>query len=205
MVPFAKSYLDILTDSDLISGLTTIKTATQYLSDTIEDFRNFYDPRNSKIKKFLISDFVNKTLNIIKTQFISKDVEVIQNFEDAEIESLENELIQVLINILNNSRDALLTLENQKRLIFITMNIKDNVLVIEIKDNAGGIKEDIIDRIFEPYFTTKHQSQGTGIGLYMTEEIIRKHLKGDITVSNEKYCYEGIDYIGAKFTININL
>jgi signal transduction histidine kinase len=74
---------------------------------------------------------------------------------------------------------------------------------IEIKDNAGGIKEEIIDRIFEPYFTTKHKAQGTGIGLYMSKEIVEKHLDGVLLVSNEKYTYENIDYFGAKFTIEI--
>ena len=70
-------------------------------------------------------------------------------------------------------------------------------------DNAGGIKEKIINRVFEPYFTTKHKSQGTGIGLYMSEEIVKNHLDGSILVSNENYSYENIDYTGAKFTIKI--
>ena len=82
---------------------------------------------------------------------------------------------------------------------------ENETLIIKIKDNAGGIKEEIIDRIFEPYFTTKHQSQGTGIGLYMSEEIIVKHIKGTIKVSNEKFTYLNRDFVGASFEITIPL
>ena len=197
--------LNILNDDDLITSMNTINDSSQYLSKTIEDFRSFFDPRNTKLTKFLLSDLLNKTLNLISSQFTNKDIEIIQYLSDCEVLSLENELIQVLINILNNARDVLCKEESQRRLIFININKKDNLLNIEIKDNGRGIDENIIDRIFEPYFTTKHQSQGTGIGLYMSEEIIRTHLNGNIIVSNESYTYENIDYIGAKFTIKINL
>ena len=78
-------------------------------------------------------------------------------------------------------------------------------LILKIKDNAGGIKEEIIDRIFESYFTTKHKSQGTGIGLYMSNEIIKKHMNGNISASNKKYLYENTNYNGAEFKIVIPL
>jgi signal transduction histidine kinase len=77
------------------------------------------------------------------------------------------------------------------------------LLIISISDSAGGIPEAIIDKLFEPYFTTKHQSQGTGIGLYMSEEIIRKHMRGTITASNTEFEINGNIYTGAKFTIKI--
>ena len=89
-------------------------------------------------------------------------------------------------------------------MIFIEAYQKNNHVYIKIKDNAGGIPENIIDRVFEPYFTTKHQAQGTGIGLYMSEEIIRNHLNGTLIVENETYQYDGIEYNGAKFIIKIN-
>ncbi|MFA6789768.1 MAG: ATP-binding protein [Arcobacteraceae bacterium] len=116
--------------------------------------------------------------------------------------SYENELIQVLINILNNAKDEFETKEDEK-LIFIDVEQKNNMVYIKIKDNANGISPEIIDRIFEPYFTTKHKRQGTGIGLYMSNEIVTKHLKGEIKASNTKYQYRDTSYKGALFTIII--
>ena len=196
--------MDILSDENFYSTLVSINTSAQYLSSTIDDFRGFFNPSNNKIREFNIVNIFTKTLNLLNAQFVAKDIEIIQNIEDCKIFSIENELIQVLINILNNARDVLIQKENQRKLIFINEYTKDNISYIEIKDNAGGIKEEIIDRIFEPYFTTKHQSQGTGIGLFMSKEIIEKHLDGELLVSNEKYNYENIEYVGAKFTILIH-
>ena len=84
---------------------------------------------------------------------------------------------------------------------FIKSN--DISVIISVKDNALGIKNEIIERIFEPYFTTKHKSQGTGIGLYMNKLIIEKNIKGSISVSNDEYIFEDKNYIGANFTIII--
>ncbi len=195
--------MDCLSDMQFNSAMDKINSSAQYLSETIDDFRNFFNPNNNKKIAFEISNTINKALTLVNAQFTSKNIELIQNVENNELFSLENELVQVLINILNNARDALILKDNQRRLIFINSYKKDDTLYIEIIDNAGGIKEDIIDRIFEPYFTTKHKLVGTGIGLYMSEEIVLKHLEGNLCVSNKKYTYEGIEYTGAKFIINI--
>jgi PAS domain S-box-containing protein len=195
--------MNCLSDADFDYAMNSINNSAQYLSTTIDDFRSFFDPKNNKEKKFLISNMIDKTLNIVSSQFVSKNIEIIKNIEKISINSLENELIQVLLNILNNSKDALMKLENEKRLIFINAYREDEDIKIEIKDNAKGISKEIIDRIFEPYFTTKHQSQGTGIGLYMCKNIIENHLNGILDVCNEKYNYKGVSYIGAKFSIQI--
>ena len=100
--------------------------------------------------------------------------------------------------------DALESIPNEKY-IFVDIYKEDTSLIIKIKDNAGGIKEDIIKRVFEPYFTTKHQSQGTGIGLYMSEEIITKHMDGVLEVENTSYEFEGENFIGALFIITMPL
>lgn len=197
--------MDCLSDEQLDKTLTVINDTAQYLSTTIDDFRSFFNPKDNKVKEFNISSTISKTLQLINAQFIAKDIEVIQNIEDYKIESIENGMIQVLMNILNNARDILLKKENQKKLIFINTYQDDNISYIKILDNAGGIDESIINRIFEPYFTTKHQFQGTGLGLYMSEEIVHKHLNGNLSVCNEVYTYEGIEYTGASFTIGINL
>jgi signal transduction histidine kinase len=195
--------INCLTDKDFDSALTSINSSAQYLSHTIDDFRNFFNPNNSKVQEFNITKTFNKILSILSAQFIAKKIEIIKNIENIKLSSIENELMQVLINILNNSRDVLEKIEDQKRLIFIDSYKNQKNLIIEIKDNAKGISEEIIDRIFEPYFTTKHKSQGTGIGLYMSKSIIEKHLKGSITVTNTTYTYENMKYKGAKFTIEI--
>ena len=106
------------------------------------------------------------------------------------------------MNILNNARDILET-KDQKRLIFVDIYQDQDNAIIKIKDNAGGIPDDIIGKIFEPYFTTKHKSQGTGIGLYMSMEMITKHMKGKLSVENITYIYDDIEYKGAGFTICI--
>ncbi|WP_121626764.1 sensor histidine kinase [Poseidonibacter antarcticus] len=197
--------MDTLSDSQLIFILTSINNSAQYLSQTIEDFSAFFDPRNNKEKSFLISDTIKKTLSIVNLQFTSKNINIIENIEDCTILAIENELIQVFVNILNNARDALLKFVDKQRFIFIDTYIKNNYLYIDIKDNAKGIDEKIIDKIFEPYFTTKHQSQGTGVGLYMCDNIVRTHLKGNIIVKNESFKYKDILYTGTKFTISIRI
>lgn len=197
--------MDCLTDSQLDSALTAINDSAQYLSNTIDDFRNFFQPTNGKMSEFYIQDTIDKTLKLITASFVTKEIKIIKDIKNFKLLSIENELIQVLINILNNSRDVLVELKNQKRLIFINTYTKEDNLIIEIKDNGKGIPIDIIEKIFEPYFTTKHKSKGTGIGLFMSEEIVRLHMKGSLTATNEKYIYDNTEYSGAKFTISISL
>lgn len=195
--------MGVLTDEFFFEASNRINTSSQYLSQTIDDFRNFFIPNKEKSKVNLIEIF-KKTLDLISAQFSSKDIEIIKNIEGVEFESYENELIQALINILNNSRDELIKKDGE-RFIFVDAFEKDNFMNIIIKDNAGGVIKENLDKIFEPYFTTKYKSQGTGIGLYMTEEIITKHLNGTICVENVEFTYDEKEYFGAEFTIRIDL
>ena len=197
--------MNVLSDKDFDYAMDLINNSTQYLSHTIDDFRSFFDVKNSKESKFFILDSIEKVLNLLSSQFVSKEIEIIKKIQNVAIVSLENELIQVLLNILNNSKDALVKLKDEEKLLFINTYVKDKKLIVEIKDNARGIKEELLEKIFEPYFTTKHKSQGTGIGLYMSQDIIRNHLDGEILVENETYEYKGMKYKGAKFTIIINI
>lgn len=195
--------MGVLTDEFFFEASNRINASSQYLSQTIDDFRNFFIPNKEKSKVNLIEIF-KKTLDLISAQFSSKDIEIIKNIEGVEFESYENELIQALINILNNSRDELIK-KDDERFIFVDAFEKDNFINITIKDNAGGVIKENLDKIFEPYFTTKYKSQGTGIGLYMTEEIITKHLNGTICVENVEFTYDEKEYFGAEFTIKIDL
>ena len=196
--------MNCLSDKELISSLEIINTSAQYLAQTIDDFRNFFNPNSNNYSQFMISTPINKTLNLLLPKYKTQNIEIIKDIEDVEIISLENEIIQVLINILNNARDELIKYK-QRRLIFIKTYKKENSLILEIKDNAKGINKDIIDKIFDPYFTTKKDSEGTGIGLYMSKDILTKLLDTQIDVQNETYTYDNIEYTGAKFIIKLKL
>lgn len=192
--------VNVLDNESIKKGLTGINIKAQYLSSTIDDFRNFLS-QDTIPSNFYIKDTINKVLSIIGVT-ANQEINIITQIQNAKINSFENELIQVLINILNNSKDALEGIKNDK-CIFITTVSSQNNLVIKIKDNAGGINKKIISKIFEPYFTTKHQFQGTGIGLYMSEQMITKHMKGTIEVSNTKFIYKDKKYLGAEFIIKL--
>ena len=115
----------------------------------------------------------------------------------------KNELLQALMNIVSNAKDALSKLDKQphKCIVFEVSQTKNKIKIL-IKDNAGGIDESIISKVFEPYFTTKHQSQGTGIGLYMTHIIIN-NMQGHIKVENVQFEYKKESYQGACFIIEL--
>lgn len=191
-----------LTDEFFVNSAKKINSSASYLSQTIDDFRNFFSPNKEK-EKFMISHTLSKTLDLISVQLNTKDIFIIKDVQDIEVFSYENELIQALINILNNARDELINKDYDKY-IFIDINKNNNQLKIVIKDNAGGVKKENLSKIFNPYFTTKDKTQGTGIGLYITQEIILQ-LNGEISVRNVDFDYNKEKYRGAEFTITLNL
>ena len=142
-------------------------------------------------------------LLLVNEKFGVYNIEVIEDIKDIKIYALKNEYIQVIINILNNAKDQLLKLENKRRLIFVSVIENSDNIILSIKDNANGVPLKIKDKIFEPYFTTKLDSKGTGIGLYMSYEMITKHMDGALILENEKFTFEGIKYKGANFKIII--
>jgi signal transduction histidine kinase/ABC-type nitrate/sulfonate/bicarbonate transport system substrate-binding protein len=190
-----KKELNDLDDKFLYDTLDSILNTSKYLSNTIDDFRYFFRPQKKK-ENFYLENCCNKTIDLMNPNFLSRKIKIINKIKNIKIFGYETELIQVLINILNNSKDALEFSENEDKIIFINIFEENNKAIIEIKDNAGGIDEKIIDKIFEPYFTTKHQSQGTGIGLFMCQEIINKHMNGKIYISNTSFNYKNKSYKG---------
>lgn len=191
-----------LDDKMLDETLDKIITTTAHLSNTIDDFMHYFKPNKNK-EVFKLDDVIEKTLGIFNCNVDDKEIEVIKNVDDISINSFQNEFIQILINIINNSRDAFKEASLDKMYIFIEAKSNNNEVTIEIKDNAGGIEEKIMDKIFDPYFTTKHQYHGTGIGLYMCKEIIDKHIKGTLEAKNVKYTFENRAYKGASFIIKL--
>ena len=183
-----KKELGILSDEEIISSIKHIKNTTQYLSNTIEDFRSFFS--KDKISSNLdIKNTIKKALDLVNATFITNQITVEQDVQSIIFSSYENELIQVLMNILMNAKDALEHKESEKLILIKVKKVKEKIS-ISIRDNAGGVPEDIIDKIFEPYFTTKHQFNGTGIGLYMSKLIVEKHLDGELNVKNISYSFK---------------
>jgi len=199
-----KLEMDMYDEGFFNKKLSSINDSLQHMSKTIDDFREFFKPQKEK-KLFNLRFIYEKISNLIGEDFKSKKVEVITDLQDINIKGFDNELIQVLINIINNAIYAISMREVERKLIFINVVVEQNNVLISILDNGGGIENKILDKVFEPYFTTKHKSQGTGIGLYMSSEIIKKHMDGDIIVENLTYDYEGFSYEGAKFTIVLPL
>ena len=195
--------------SKVLNVLDDVNTYAQYLSNTIEDFRSFFKGDMTKIRKFNIKDTLDKIANLTKDSFMHNFITVIDHSEDKEIliENNENILTQALINIYNNAKDALVEYvkEKDKRYFFIDIELKDDTVYLYFRDNAGGISKDILNQIFDPYFTTKHESIGTGLGLYMTYQIVTKQIKGTIEVHNVAFEYDNKTYKGAEFIIGLPL
>jgi len=168
---------------------------TQHLSETIDDFRNFFKSsfENTQTNtKELIED----VLKLVKSSFYNHSIIIEVDENKFELNTKKRELVQVIINILNNAKDALLQNKIKNPKINIYTSQDEDFIKIKISDNATGIKEEILSKIFEPYFTTKNERNGTGLGLYMSKTIVEKHLLGKIEVQNNKT-------VGASFTIAI--
>ncbi|MEA3315062.1 MAG: ATP-binding protein [Campylobacterota bacterium] len=196
--------MNVLEDDIFIKNCNDINKNAQYLSKTIDDFRNFI--RGESKKEFFnlkntINSFLNLVTSSIDTHCITVDVAI---EDDINIFSLQNELNQCFINLFNNSKDVL-SKQNIEKYIYIGAQIKGEELEIVFKDNGGGIPNNIIDKIFEPYFTTKHQSQGTGLGLNMTYRLIVEGMGGTISVMNNRFEFNNNKYNGAEFIIKIPL
>lgn len=179
------------------------KVQIDYMSKTIDDFTNFIKPKQLK-ENCNISDIIEKVFLITSSSYANNDIQIIKDVDFCTLNIVENELMQVIINILNNAKDALKNNKN-KKIIFLKSYSENNKLIIKIRDNAGGIKENIINRIFEPYFTTKNEKEGIGIGLYLVEDILEKKLDGKISVKNIEYIHDNIEYKGAEFEISVKI
>jgi len=196
-------YTKNIPEEILKENLISINNQSQYLSKTIDDFRNFFHQNREK-EKLNIENPINKALYLINARIKNDNVKIVKDISNIVVTTLENELIQVLLNIINNAIDKL-NEKSYEKYIFISTKVIEDKLKIYIKDNGQGIPPDIINRIFEPYFTTKHKAQGTGIGLYMSNEIITKHIHGTLKVNNVSYNFEGNNFSGALFIIEIPL
>ncbi len=169
----------------LSQKLDNIESYTTSLSSTIDDFKNFYNP-NKEILKTDITEPIKKALAIMQSSFDRHHITVNKAYHDSYIiEHYPNEIMQLFLNILNNALGNFKEKETQNPEISIMIKEETDAIMIEICDNGGGISEDIIEKIFDPYFSTKDEKNGTGLGLYMSKTIIEEHHKGTLSVSNK--------------------
>lgn len=194
--------LNVLSDQFLYESMDSINDSVQYLSRTIDDFRHFYNP-NKLESNFDIQDALDKTFNLVKVQFENNCIQVVKDIQSVKLFGLHNELLQVIINILNNAKDQLVLTQSRDKYVFVTAKKENENLIITICDSAGGIKNEHLLKIFDPYFTTKDEHHGTGIGLYMSQEIIEKNMGGKLEAYNQTTEHESRSYFGACFKITL--
>lgn len=181
--------------------LESINQNIEHLLTTMNYFNDFIHQKNY-VQPFSLKQSILNSINIIQPLLNNNQIEVFSDLEDATLLGIEVEFMQVILNILNNSIYALYEYNlNKRNLIFIRARAKDNLIILSIKDSAGGIPFDDTNIIFTKHFTSKSPTKGSGIGLCMVRKIIEKHMHGNIKVQNSKFTYEGEHYCGAEFTI----
>jgi len=173
-----------LTAEFLNQNVNSSMELIQHMSQTIDDFRNYFRPDKEKVE-FKVSEAIENTLSLLEGSLQNPQITVdIVTKDDPAIYGYRNEFAQVLLNILNNARDALTERETDYRRVTITIFTEGNKAVVTVADNAGGIPEGIMGKIFDPYFTTKGPQRGTGVGLFMSKTIIEKNMGGRLSVHN---------------------
>ncbi len=162
----------------------------KHMSQTIDDFRNFFKPNKEK-ELFSLMETIRKTVSFLMVSFQEYNINIeIKIEKDIKIMGYQNEYNQVILNIINNAKDVIIERKIPDPEIIIKLFEQNNKSAVSIYDNAGGIEENIIEKIFDPYFTTKEK--GTGIGLYMSKMIIEKNMGGRLTVRNTK---NGVEFL----------
>ncbi len=191
-----KAEINTLEKENAIELAQKITEYSQHLSMTIDDFREFFKS-NKKITQTSYTQLVESVLGIVETSLETKNIKLILQLElEDKFETYSNEIKQVILNLIKNAEDVLMEKKSENPTIKIRSYKENNAFILRISDNGGGIAEDIIDKIFDPYFSTKMKKNGTGLGLYMSKTIVQKHCGGKLLVHN--------DSEGAVFTIALD-
>jgi C4-dicarboxylate-specific signal transduction histidine kinase len=165
------------------------------MSKTIDDFRDYFKPGKEK-NDFYVIEVIKSTLSLLEGNFHNPNIAIdFVEHDNPVIKGYQNEFAQVVLNILNNARDAIIEREINDARVTITIFSEDSCAVVTVADNAGGIPDEVINKVFDPYFTTKGPQFGTGIGLFMSKTIIEKNMGGRLSVRNTD--------TGAEFRIEV--
>ena len=185
--------MDDLSEEFMHKSMDKANLLTNTMSKTIDDFRNFFKPNKQEVE-FFISDAIKNAISLIESTFQHHNITIESKInDDANIKGFPNEFSQVVLNILNNAKDAIIENNIGSGKVLINVEKIDNKATISVIDNAGGIPNNILEKVFNPYFTTKEEGKGTGIGLYMSKNIIETNMNGKLLVENIEN--------GAKFVI----
>jgi C4-dicarboxylate-specific signal transduction histidine kinase len=187
-----KYQMDKLDDDFMNQSMDKSARLIQKMSSTIDDFRNFFKP-NKHIESFNIHNIIQSTADLLEAQLKNNNIklQIICN-ENLIIKGFQGEFSQVILNLLNNAKDALIENNSRQPTIIIDAVKNNDTVTITIKDNAGGIPDGIIDKIYDPYFTTKEEGKGTGIGLYMSKIIVENNMSGTLRAFNDA---EGANFV----------
>jgi signal transduction histidine kinase len=174
------TFSQVLLDANIAKAMQIVG----HMSQTIDDFRSFFSPDKEK-SLFKVNQVIKKAISLIEDDFRNQGITIeVSVTGEPEIRGYPNEYAQVLLNILTNARDAFLERETNDARVTVCSWQEGDRAVLTITDNAGGIPDEIIDKIFNAYFTTKELGKGTGIGLFMSNTIIEKNMGGRLTVRN---------------------
>ena len=196
-LPLIKMVDGEISDEMLDNVVSQVSSQLDYMSKTIDDFRDYFKP-NKKKERVFIKDIIEKSMDFLSYLFKLNSIQIVyHNGSNSSLEIYLNEIVQVFINLAKNSSDAMIEKNIENRVINIKTYENESYLFVEFEDNAGGIKSDVISKIFDPYFSTKTNKNGTGLGLYMSKTIIEEHSGGKIDVYNTDY--------GTKFVIRLPL
>lgn len=169
---------------DMIKELEVIDAQVHHLSKTIDDFRNFFKPDKPK-EHFTSSEVIHDTLQILRKSFENNGIAIeIEGEGGAAMYSYKNDMIQVLLNLFGNAKDALIEAKTQNPCVTVRLGEDSDRMYIIVCDNGPGVNDAIAERIFEPYFSTKSEKNGTGLGLYMSKTIVEKHIGGTLDFEN---------------------
>jgi PAS domain S-box-containing protein len=183
---------DKLTGDYIKEKVNKVMDLIRYMSETIDDFKDFFKPQYAQ-STFILGEVIDKTVKFIESNFEHNNIPIyLEGKSDLVLSGFPNELSQVMLNILVNAKDNFIEKQKSNPQIRILTKTGKSAVTISIRDNGGGIEEEVLEKIFEPYFTTKDQGKGTGLGLYMAKTIIEKNLNGTLVASNsdEGACFD---------------